>query len=298
MRSLAFQFRVSHQYISVILNQTFTVIKERLMSKALPVPTEQKFSEIAKQYFKRWDYPNCVGAIDGKHVRIVCPANSGSSFFNYKDYFSIVLLALVDADYKFTAIDVGAYGREGDSGVFHRSEFGKKIIEGNFNIPPPKDLPGTTVKLPHVVVGDEAFALYPNLMRSFPRKQAHSDRQKAVYNYRHSRARRTSENAFGIMASYFRIFFSPINVAPDTVNNIVIAACIFHNLMRDAKIVAPHQVSIDDIENLILPTQNLITMNSCRRRQTRPAYKIREQFMEYFNDVGARDWQDEYIYRH
>lgn len=67
------------------------------------------------------DFPNCVGAIDGKHVRVVCPNKSGSLYYNYKNYFSIVLLAIVDAKYKFLAIDVGSYGKEGDSGIFAKS---------------------------------------------------------------------------------------------------------------------------------------------------------------------------------
>lgn len=69
-----------------------------------------------------WNIPNCVGSIDGKHVRIKAPKNSGSMFFNYMDYFSIV-----DANCKFIAIDVGSYGKEGDNGIFQKSEMGKKL---------------------------------------------------------------------------------------------------------------------------------------------------------------------------
>lgn len=62
----------------------------------------------------------CVGAIDGKHVRIQCPGKSGSLFYNYKDYYSIVLFAVVDTEYKFIGIDVGSYGRESDAGIFNK----------------------------------------------------------------------------------------------------------------------------------------------------------------------------------
>ena len=64
--------------------------------------------------YKVKDFPNCVDVVDGKHIRIVCSPSSGSQYFNYKKYFSIALLDVADANYCFTAIDVGSYGREGD----------------------------------------------------------------------------------------------------------------------------------------------------------------------------------------
>lgn len=185
----------------------------------MPTPTEAQFKRIADDYFTHWNYPNCVGAIDGKHVRIKCPPKSGSTHFNYKDFFSVVLLAIVDANCKFIAVDIGSYGREGDAGIFLKSEIGKQIKNGTFGIPPPAKLPNTDIELPHVILGDEAFALHENLMKSYPRKQAATDRNKLVYNYRHSRARRTSQNAYGIMSAYFRVFFTPIAVKTERVDN-------------------------------------------------------------------------------
>ena len=56
---------------------------------------------MAKQYQALWDFPHCMGAIDGKHVVLRCPRNSASEYFNYKNAFSIVFFALVDANYNF-----------------------------------------------------------------------------------------------------------------------------------------------------------------------------------------------------
>lgn len=53
---------------------------------------------IAEQFEKTWNYPNCIGAMDGKHIVLQSPVNSGSEFYNYKSFFSIDLFAFVDAD--------------------------------------------------------------------------------------------------------------------------------------------------------------------------------------------------------
>ena len=107
-----------------------------------------------------------------------CPKNSGSLYFNYKNYFSIVLLGLVDAKYKFIVIDVGSYGKEGDSGIFHKSIMGRKIRSGDFNFPTDKPLPGSDVTIPHVIIGDEAFRLTKNCMKPYPKNQASEDVEK------------------------------------------------------------------------------------------------------------------------
>jgi len=56
----------------------------------------------ADEFYERTNFPNCLGAVDGKH--------SGSPFFSYMNFFSTVLMAVVDSDYCFVSIDVGAYG--------------------------------------------------------------------------------------------------------------------------------------------------------------------------------------------
>lgn len=100
---------------------------------------------------------------------------------------------------------------------------GLKLKANNFAIPE-ADIPGTIMKVPYVILGDEAFALHTNLMKSYPRLQSLHDTTKAIYNYRHSRARRTTENAFGILNSQFRIFSTAIIAEPDTVDDFIMAS--------------------------------------------------------------------------
>lgn len=116
MRSMAFQYRVDFSYISRIIKLTVQSIIRRLLTEAIPEPSTESWKKCAEEFADRWNFPNCIGAIDGKHIRIRCPNLAGSLFYNYKDFHSIVLLAIVDAHYRFIAIDVGSYGREGDAG--------------------------------------------------------------------------------------------------------------------------------------------------------------------------------------
>lgn len=89
------------------------------------------------------------------------PARSGSLYHNYKGTFSIVLLALVDHDLKFIAVDVGAYGSNSDGGIFRNSALGKSFAADTLHVPPPAALPGAPElgKLPYTIVGDDAFPL-------------------------------------------------------------------------------------------------------------------------------------------
>lgn len=52
------------------------------------VPTDAEWKGIAESFCLRWQFPNCLGAVDGKHIAIVCPPNSGSRYYNYKVKFS------------------------------------------------------------------------------------------------------------------------------------------------------------------------------------------------------------------
>lgn len=137
----------------------------------------------------------------------------------------------MDANRKFIIVDIGSYGKEGDAGIFMKSNLFRKIQSGELNIPPPAKLPASNVQLPCVFLGDDAFSLTDYMMKPYSKNHSSQDRSKRIFNYRHCRARRTTENAFGILTQRFRIFFSPIAVHPNVVDNLIMSACIIHNLM-------------------------------------------------------------------
>ncbi|XP_075723972.1 uncharacterized protein LOC142766040 [Rhipicephalus microplus] len=110
------------------------------------------------------------------------PPHSGRLYCNNKGTYSIVLMAVVDSNLKFVAIDGGAYGRQSDGGTFSNSRFGRALGNSLLCLPPPERLPGDTTIAPHVFVGDEAFQLRPDFLRPYPGTRLEDD--KRIFNYR------------------------------------------------------------------------------------------------------------------
>lgn len=137
-------------------------------------------------------------------------------------------MAVCNANYLFTCVDIGAEGRQNDSRTFSNWNFGEKVLDNTLPLPPPIKLFGFT--LPPVFVADEAFPLKINIMRPFPNKNLLP--QKRVYNYRLSRARRIIENCFGIWAARWRIFRKSIIAGLKTVDAIVKATVCLHNFLQ------------------------------------------------------------------
>ena len=97
------------------------------------------------------ELPQLPRGLDGKHVRIYPPANSGSLYHNFKGGFSVVLMALVDANLEFIYFDAGQCGRHADGGIWRNCAFNQRMEQGVAHIPPPRELPGTDVQSPYVI---------------------------------------------------------------------------------------------------------------------------------------------------
>lgn len=127
-------------------------------------------------------------------------------------------------------MDIGAYGRHSDGGIFRDSLLGQKFRNNEMNVPNPQPFYFEGDSMLYVLVRDEAFPLIEYLMRSYSGKQ-NLIQEKNIYNYCLivSRVRRTIENTFGILSSQWRILRRPINCSIETAMKIVQASplCVY-----------------------------------------------------------------------
>lgn len=275
----------------------------------LQVPTtKEAWEKIADQFFVRWNVPNCVGAMDGKHVALQSPIHSGTDFFNYKSFFSIVLLAIVDANYNILYANVGSQGRISDGGVFNNSEFRRALEENDLNLPDPRPLPGRAQLVPYVILVDDAFPLTRNLLKPYPGTHQKGSKER-ICNYRISRGRRMSENVFGVMVSVFRVFRKPM-LLQETAATVITLACLhLHNFMRRheesrARYNPPGTYDIEDTQTGIvtpgswrmdnLKNSALMPFHRIPRKSANIPQQIRDEFCEYFVNEGKVDWQEKY----
>lgn len=92
-----------------------------MREECIPELSKEKVESIASDCETTANFPHCLGAVDGKHIRTICPVNSGSMYFNYKDYYSVVLMAVADSKYRFVYVNVGSFAKDCDSSIFRQS---------------------------------------------------------------------------------------------------------------------------------------------------------------------------------
>ena len=171
-----------------------------------------------------------LGALDGKHVALKKPKNSGALYHNYKGFFLIVMLALVDGQYKFRWVDVGTAESCSDAQIFNTCHLKRKIVDGSIGFPDPAPITQGGRDVPCFILADDAFALKTWLMKPYGRRML--TREEKIANYRMPRGRRVVENAFGILVSRFRVMLTTIELPPETVRDVVMTCVVLHNILR------------------------------------------------------------------
>ncbi|KAM9330606.1 uncharacterized protein PAF06_015843 [Gastrophryne carolinensis] len=227
--SLRVLFLMGTTTIGKILKETCQAIYEDMKGSMMPEPTPEKWLENAELFWQWSQFPNCIGAVDGKLIRILMPPMSESRTYNYRRQISMVLTAIVDSAYNFVAMDV--FKGSVNIKSFRSSPMGRRLAEGKFNIPPRQPLPGKTEPaVPFFMVASEGFGLSENLLCPYaPRGLT---KKKKVFGYRLGKARRVVVCAFKMLSNRWKVLNSTMQLNVDTAGTVVRACCILHNYVH------------------------------------------------------------------
>ncbi|XP_018312913.1 uncharacterized protein [Mycetomoellerius zeteki] len=252
MTSLSYAYRIAQCTLSRIIPETCEAIWLALKEKFMIDPTEDNWRTIAEDFATTCQFPNCIGAIDGKHVVI--------------QWF--LLLQLQRKPY----------------GLPH-------LFQTNaLHIPPPTRLNNMDFEFPYVLLGDEAFPLSTHMMRPYPRSRRLNISRK-IFNYRLSRARRTVECVFGILVARWRIYRQPILACTSTAVKAVQATVILHNFIINQELDLPlaerQYCNLQEEERNLSATNELTDIRNSSSRKSK-ALKIRDNFAHYFEHVLYR----------
>uniref|UniRef100_A0A915DU80 DDE Tnp4 domain-containing protein n=1 Tax=Ditylenchus dipsaci TaxID=166011 RepID=A0A915DU80_9BILA len=212
--AVAPQFVIGDSTVHDICKEVSEAIVTAMQTEYLPTPTRQTWERSAERFNRLRQFPKTLGAIDKKHIAIVKPEHSGAAFFNYKKFYSIVLLAIADAESRFLMVDISS------------------PLRHSLGSPEAALPPNEEGSLPFIFLRDGGFGCTDLVLTPFTDRGADSQ-EKIAFNGQLSRARSAVEHAFGIFAKRWRIFLGTIEARPETARLYTLAAVILHNFLKD-----------------------------------------------------------------
>ena len=217
--------------VSSIVEEVSQVLVNHLwndcVSVHLPDSTEA-FKEKILDMEELWQFPCCWAAIDGCHIPIKCPPGgleSCKEFHNFKNFYSIVLMAMVVSKYRFIWGSCGFPGNSHDAIIFKSTNLWDALQNGLLaNIFKAVG----EVSIPPLIVGDFALPLQSWLMK--PYTNATLGSKQRYFNYRLSRARMVTEGAYGQLKRRWRVLLRKIESNKDLVRTVTLACMVLHNI--------------------------------------------------------------------
>lgn len=185
--------------------------------------TQQTFESLT-------DLPNVVGAIDGTHIKIKTPTQSGPDYFSRLQQHDVVVQAVADGEKRFLVVAAGFPGSMHDSRVLRNSSLYRQITNNELLLGPAVRVGAKEIK--PLLLGDSAYPLSSWLLKPF--HEGMNDPEEITFNKELSRARVSVECAFGILKGRWRILQKQLYSDIAFTNQISVACCVLHNFCIEA----------------------------------------------------------------
>ena len=176
-------------------------------------------------------------------------------YHNFKNFYSIILLGLVDPKCRSIWASVGAPGNTHDSTYFQSTSLWEKIIAGSILPQSVIEIEGQAI--PPLILGDGAFAMRTWIIKLYG--DAILDEQKRCLNYRLSRARIVTEGAFGKLKRRWRVLSKKCESNSETLKRYGLASIVLHNICIEMEDIIPRNIdlTIDPSSNKRRPRNEL-----------------------------------------
>lgn len=256
-----------------------SAIVHHFLSTYIKFPLGDQAKSVKDGFQKKWNVPQCLGAIDGSRIPVRPPICNHTDHYNCKVWYSILIQAVVDHNYLFRDICVGWPVSVHDTHVYANSQLYAKATIGQI-------LNGTVLNIngidvPEYIIGDSAYPLSTFLMKLFDYNVSLSEDVKR-FNYCISCARIVSENAFGRLKARWRRLMKQNDMFIERVLTIITACCILHNIceIHGDSFNADWLDDINNSTHSVEPTAPLSTDNETES----DCKNIREALILYFKD--------------
>nr|ACD54739.1 PIF/Harbinger-like protein [Adineta vaga] len=227
LRKIAHLFGIGRSTTGEILREFCSTLVETLFYQFIKFPkSPDEIKETINGFYDKFNYPMCIGSVDGTHIAIKPPKGYETDYYNYKKHHSIIMRAIVNSDLLFTYVNIGASGRCNDSSIYNRSSLSQVIEDPIYDN---HYMMINQIKVRCHFIADSAFSLSKTLMKPFP-ERPNMQKEYSTFNYRLSRARCSVERTFGALKNRFRLLHKKIEYNLSNITNMVKAATILHNL--------------------------------------------------------------------
>ena len=205
--------------------------------------TQEDFKKKMLDMEELWQFPFSWCAVDGCHIPIKCPPGGQESckeYHNFKNFFSIVLMSMVDARYRFIWGSCDYPGNSHDSIILQSTSLWSDIKEG-------KVLPSFTqeqenIHIPSLILGDSAFPFETFLMK--PYTHTVLTKEQRYFNYRLSRARMIVEGAYGQLKGRWRLLLNKTEGNLLQTKTATLACMVLHNICLDMGDTLPSKLDL------------------------------------------------------
>ncbi|KAL3829136.1 hypothetical protein ACJIZ3_017938 [Penstemon smallii] len=226
-------FGTHHSTVSQVTWRFVEAIEEKGLHHLQWPSTEQEMTVIKSKFEKIRGLPNCCGAIDTTHIKMLLTSSNqeADTWIDRKGNHSMILQAIVDPDMRFRDIVTGWPGKMSDSSVLLSSNFFKLCQER-------EKLNGTKVsisremELREYIIGDMGFPLLPWLVTPYQGKEI--SETKVEFNKRLIATHVVAQRALAKLKEDWRMIQGDM-WRPDKhrLPRFILVCCILHNIVID-----------------------------------------------------------------